>query len=94
MRSTKLGENLPCPVCGTNINGASALSEDVVPKEHDVTVCVYCRSFLVIVLKEQAFAYRELTTEEIAALPDELRNEMLKLRILLRSFKPDGTGVA
>src|SRR5262245_49957063 len=65
-----------CPHCGHLLNAlsqASGIVEQGVPEPGDVSVCLQCRSLLELTA---IGAYRLLTPDEVAALPDDLRIDL------------------
>lgn len=67
----------PCPGCNEVFDGATQVGGDSVPVPGDLCVCMGCGSF-------NAYAadltLRSLGLEEIAALPDELRIQLQRMR--------------
>ena len=76
-----------CPVCDHKIDRVSGVSgkgkvdDDVQPNPGDITMCVYCRSFLIFTAE---LGHREATDEEIAELPHDQRMLLSKARRLAK----------
>lgn len=67
-----------CPICGKNIDAASNVYDDnLTPKEHDLSVCIYCGSFN---FYNADLSLRAASDEEIAELDDDNRNEIIRMR--------------
>ena len=82
--SVQLNAQMACPVCRKVIDGATpANTTHAIPGPGDVTVCLYCRTFLTFTAEP---ALRELTQEEILALPDDVRDTLVELRRTLREL--------
>jgi hypothetical protein len=87
-----------CPVCAKGLTGATAVPCDGTrrreiarqPKRGMVSMCMYCRSFLRFVGRNQQLRVRLLSEEEIGALPDPVRNMLLRSRIVIKAKWPEG----
>lgn len=67
-----------CPSCDKRLDAASTLeNDDIQPKSGDVSICLYCASFLTFT---ENLSIRLLTTEEIAELEDNIRIVLMKMR--------------
>jgi len=66
-----------CPVCKHCIDAATCVDGAAKPKAGDLTVCLYCRSFLAF---KDDLRVREITPDEIAGLPDDIRLLMVRIR--------------
>ena len=88
----KIGQSIrmpgtTCPVCARRLSGATGYDnadDDAVPVPGDVTVCAYCRSFLMFTA---TLDVRLLTLEEIAELDAHTRHAMIELREQLRTIE-------
>lgn len=81
-----LHSNPACPTCGNILDGAShfynPLSETM-PKANDLAVCVYCGSFLTYTA---SLCLRLLTPDEIVALSDSARIDIIRAREFIDSI--------
>lgn len=66
-----------CPVCMAPIHVSVAVHSFGAPKPNDLSICAKCKSFLRFM---DSLQLRELTVDEIAELPDEQRNELIRAR--------------
>jgi hypothetical protein len=71
-----------CPVCKHKLNRATAL-ESGTPSEGDVTVCLYCESYLKF---DKDLRHLPMAPEEVAALPPKLHRQLEKARKLASMF--------
>jgi len=70
-----------CPSCSKKLDAASNLeNENIQPKSGDVSICLYCASFLTFT---EDLSIRLLTTEEVADLEDNIRIVLLKMRRII-----------
>lgn len=71
-----------CPSCGKRLDAATPYPSDdwewVKPKPEDLTVCLYCTSFLKFEGEQLGLVL--LTYEEIAALPSDIRSALVRAR--------------
>jgi len=74
-----------CPACGHLLDADGvALGEDARPTPGDVSVCMYCTSFLVF---EPDLSRRAMTDDEVGELPDDVRMELIRVRRTIKSMK-------
>lgn len=87
-KGVKLSDTLPCPACGHNLNGifTREAAEPSLPETGDLSICVECRSFLIFTVHDGHYELRLITGEEIAELPDDQRNELIRARRDLNKF--------
>jgi hypothetical protein len=89
VQRTRDGSQLPetiCPSCGTNLDAATPIDVDVNnrPAPGAYAVC-HCGSLLVF---NEDYTLRLLTMDEVAAMKDSDRNELIRARrILASAFK-------
>jgi len=76
-----------CPVCHERADGAGG--GDEAPKAHDCSICWYCQSVLEFYNVPGGLALRQLHPDEIAALPDPLRTELLAIRDSMIRYRRD-----
>jgi hypothetical protein len=65
-----------CPSCGRLLEAASMHAERLA-EPGDYSVCAYCGSFLQIT---EDMRTRLLTEEDVAEMPDDLRNMLIRAR--------------
>lgn len=70
---------LLCPVCrtGLSFDPRHPLNPHNMPRPGCLTVCADCTSFLAL---DASMIWRVLTEEELADMPDEHRNELIRTR--------------
>jgi hypothetical protein len=66
-----------CPACGADLEASTSVNGDYHPKPGDLSMCVYCTSFLCFT---QGLALRMATEAELAELDDDSRNLLLRSR--------------
>lgn len=67
-----------CPSCNASIDAISDSSnEDKTPKPGDISVCLYCGSFLILL---ENFKPRLMFLNEIEILDDETRIQLIRIR--------------
>lgn len=72
-----------CPSCGKPLDAATFIMGDEnvkTPEDDDLTVCIYCRSFLKFY---DGLKLRLMTQQEIAELPDKIRNMLIRTRQII-----------
>jgi hypothetical protein len=79
-----------CPRCGYRMDGASAVSPEgerlhVAPQPGDCSVCICCGAILEFARYGDP---RWLTMEELAALPEELRNQLVRVAMIVLCLRP------
>lgn len=82
------GERLPesgCPACGERLNATASTNTPENPGKRpepgDITLCGHCGSWLWF---NEDYSMRLMTPQEAAALPDDVRTHMAKLRAAIR----------
>lgn len=74
-----------CPVCGYNIDSASAIDGvDAIPQPGDVSICFDCTSYLIF---DENIKSRVLTVDEIVDLPSDILYELTAERNKINKFK-------
>lgn len=80
--------NIDCPKCGIHLDGATESNgQETNPKPGDISVCVYCGTFLIFDEEDRQLSLRRLTDEEFIKLPDEVQRELQRVKNLLREHK-------
>ncbi len=69
---------MPCPVCGESLDRCSGPS--AAPQPGDFTICIRC--FTRLTLDEQ-LALRELSSDDLAALPVDVLDALNEVRCLV-----------
>lgn len=72
-----------CPACGAELDRASMHAERK-PVPGDYSVCLYCGSFLRF---DSSMRAALITIEDVAALPDDDRNTLVRLRKACATFR-------
>ncbi len=75
-----------CPVCCNKLDAATAMHEPAEPTPGDLTVCIYCASFLQFT---DDLDVRPLTESQVGELPDYARIDLQRVRrAILATRKP------
>ena len=77
-----------CPVCLKQFDAATSPFGDSAPTPGDLTVCIYCASFLIF---EQDLRLRLMTEQEIGELPDEARIQIMRVRRAIKAVSETAT---
>lgn len=64
-----------CLHCGERLNMATAVSEEILPKAGDLTICVFCKGLMIFV---KGLKLRKLTGEEESEALDDPRVNAVK----------------
>lgn len=73
-----------CPSCGHNLDAATAVNEDAIPKSGDLTICAYCTAWLVFTDPQ---GVRIMTEDEALELPDDVLQMLQRARAFLRRYQ-------
>lgn len=76
MHSVKMHKDL-CPQCGTVLDAQTSLEGRLTPKPGDVTVCVYCTTFLQF---DEYLFLRILTDDEFEKLERVEKDQLNAIR--------------
>lgn len=80
--------SVDCPKCGIHLDGATESNgQETNPKPGDISVCVYCGTFLMFDEEDKKLSLRRLTDEEFITLPDADRVALQRVKNLLREHK-------
>jgi len=74
-----------CPNCGKDIDSATGMDKGVPPNPGDLSVCLYCASFLVF---NDDLSVRMITLEEVGDLAVEERSQLVMIRDEIRRNIP------
>lgn len=75
-----------CPCCHRTLDGATKIhGENTAPAAGTLSVCFYCGSFLIFT---EDLSMRLMTLEEVGALPDEVRNLLVRARNVAKEVNP------
>jgi len=66
---------MACPHCGERLNMATAVSEEVLPKDGDLTICVFCKGLMIF---EKGLRLRKLSNDEESDALDDPRVAAVK----------------
>jgi len=73
-----------CPKCGKKLTAAFDITDlEAKPSKGDFSICIDCESFLVFDKK------LKLRIADLKSISNEMMNEMVKNRFLLRKFKEE-----
>jgi hypothetical protein len=75
MIETKLSQ---CPVCDAPIDAATSIDgTDITPQVEDVSICLYCTSYLQY---DEELIPQEMSIDVLLELPDEVRLQLHRIR--------------
>lgn len=81
---SKIGTPSPCPVCGKKLDAATSVEkEEAVPDPGDLSICLYCATVSVF---DDNLKLKQMTNEEFAELPEEVKTSVRKTRDMLLEF--------
>lgn len=73
-----------CPVCGNKLDAATHVKEkEIVPAPGDISICFYCAT---VSMFDENLKLEQMTNEQFAKLPDEVRASVRKTRDMLLEF--------
>jgi hypothetical protein len=72
-----------CPFCFKLIDAATSLDSDTPPDPEDITICVYCTSWLIF---NDDMSLRVASQKDIEALPQEFVYRLIKATKALEEF--------
>lgn len=80
----KLNAQSICPVCGKKLDAATHVEkEEAVPGPGDISICLYCATVSVF---DDNLKLKQMTNEEFAGLPEEVKTNVRKTRDMLLEF--------
>lgn len=81
---SKIDTPSPCPVCGKNLDAATSIEkEEAVPGPGDLSICLYCAT---VSRFDDNLKLEQITNEEFAELPEELKTSIRKARDTVLDF--------
>lgn len=83
MQITNTG-NDHCPKCGKLFDRASSVFEDASPLPHDLSVCIWCGTFLEF---KDDLTLQILPDEVYKSLPKEEKIQLLRVSIAIKEAK-------
>lgn len=87
--------NCKCPSCGAKTDGATGVGTEIrIPREGDLTICIYCGEFGVYRLDDEADFYIDTVTmeEAIEAVPVPTMAVLLALKASIKQQNRETAG--
>jgi hypothetical protein len=81
----------PCPYCKYGLDAVTPIKDQGPPEEGDATICAKCGNWAVF---KADHTLREMTEEDIAALPNEIFNALALASRALAEAKRDMAQIA
>jgi hypothetical protein len=76
-----------CPNCGNELSGATSVTDrKALPNPGDLSVCMYCAELLEF---RKDLTLARLSDRDVAALPEEARQALLRAQDLVRRFNDE-----